>query len=491
MAIHGTMKAMFIGDLLIAHGLVTPADVAAALAHQKTQGGRLGDILIALGRVGSADLEAILKAAPEAPASLADTGLQLSDLVNLAIKAMYTSGAETPSAVVDILKLPNRIVMSILEHAKERKLVEVLGAASVRMTSELRYALTERGKHWAIDAIGQNQYVGPAPVSLATYWDRINRQRISNERIDRTAVERVFGGLEISASFIRQIGPAINSGRSILLYGPPGNGKTSIAERIGNVFNDVTYIPYCFEVEGQIIKVFDPAIHQTCQQKTGPSLKGTALRREDFDARWVPCRRPFIVAGGELTLEMLDLSFNPIAKFYEAPLHVKALGGIFMIDDFGRQIVSPETLLNRWIVPLERRIDYLKLHTGKSFSLPFDELVIFSTNLTPQDLMDPAFLRRIPYKLEIGAPSADQYRQIFLGLAGEMGIALSGETVDIIVTTLRDRSGIPLASYQPKFILEQMCAACKFEGVAPQFRPELLSEALSNLSVSGATRNAA
>ncbi len=482
---------MFIGDLLIAHGLVTPADVAAALEHQKLQGGRLGDVLISLGKLTSVDLEAVLQAAPPEPTSIAETGLAAADLMNLMLKAMYTGGGETASAIADIIKLPQRIVQLLMEQAQERKLLDVLGAAGIRAMSEFRYMLTERGKLWAADALNQNQYIGPAPVSLNAYRERINRQAITNERVDRAAIDRVFAGLAISSTFIQQIGPAINSGRAILLYGPPGNGKTTVAERVGEVFRDVVYIPHCFEVEGQIIKVFDPGVHRTFQQKPGQTLKGTAVRREDFDARWVPCRRPFIVAGGELTLEMLDLSFNPLAKFYEAPLHVKALGGIFMIDDFGRQIVSPEALLNRWIVPLERRVDYLKLHTGKSFSLPFDELVIFSTNLSPQDLMDPAFLRRIPYKLPIGAPSVAEYRQIFHTLSKAAGLAVSDEIIDIIITTLRDRGGMPLASYQPKFIVDQVRAACKFAGIPPQFRPELLTMALGNLSIVDETANAA
>ncbi len=256
--------------------------------------------------------------------------------------------------------------------------------------------------------MGRRRAVGRTSISARrrsrspTFVERIQRQRITNERVDQAAIEKAFGDLIISEEFIHRIGPAVNSGRSILLYGPPGNGKTSVAERIGSIFNDTIYIPYCFEVEGQIIKVFDPGIHKRIERKTDGAA---TLRRQDFDQRWVPCRRPFIVTGGELTLEMLDLSFNALAKFYEAPLHIKALGGIFTIDDFGRQLVSPEALLNRWIVPLESRVEYLKLHTGKSFSLPFDELVVFSTNLAPRDLMDPAFLRRIPYKLEIGGPT--------------------------------------------------------------------------------------
>jgi hypothetical protein len=469
---------MLIGDILVAEGLVTQEDVEAALELQRAHGGILGEHLIAMGRLAQADLDRVMKGAPPSLKNLEETGLTINDLLNLVSKAMY-NGAEMPSVIGGMLKLPVRVIHLLLEQAKERKMIDILGASGESVTSELRYALTEKGRQWAADAMAQNQYLGPAPVPLSAFVERIQRQRITNERVDRASIEKAFGDLIISDDFVHRIGPAVNSGRSILLYGPPGNGKTSVAERIGSLFNDTIYIPHCFEVEGQIIKVYDPGIHKRIE-KPGGEGRGT-LRRQDFDLRWVPCRRPFIVTGGELTLEMLDLSFNALAKFYEAPLHIKALGGIFTIDDFGRQLVSPEALLNRWIVPLGSRVEYLKLHTGKSFLLPFDELVVFSTNLAPRNLMDPAFLRRIPYKLEVGGPTPDEYRQIFKLVARGFEMEASDEVVDFVIHHLRVEHDFPLASYQPKFLVDQVRSACKFEGIPPQFRVDIVEMALGNL----------
>ncbi len=471
---------MLIGDVLVAQNLVTPEDIEAALERQRSQGGILGEHLIAMGKLDPADLERVMRSSPPSPRNIEETGLDLSDLLNLVAKAMY-SGAEMPSVIGGILKLPQRVIQLVLDEAKERKMVDVLGASGAAVTSELRFALTEKGRQWAGDALAQNQYIGPAPVPLEALVERIQRQRITNERVDQAAVKKVFGDMIVSEDFIHRIGPAINSGRSILLYGPPGNGKTSVAERIGSIFSDTIYIPYCFEVEGQIIKIFDSSVHKRIERNAEGATRGTTLRRENFDQRWVACRRPFIVTGGELTLEMLDLSFNAQAKFYEAPLHIKALGGIFAIDDFGRQLISPEALLNRWIVPLESRVEYLKLHTGKSFSLPFDELVVFSTNLAPRDLMDPAFLRRIPYKLEVGGPTPEEFRRIFKIVARVFEMDASDEIVEFVIRHLTVENDFPLASYQPKFLIDQVRAACKFEGIAPQFRKELVVTALANL----------
>jgi hypothetical protein len=275
----------------------------------------------------------------------------------------------------------------------------------------------------------------------------------------------------------------------MLLYGPPGNGKTSFAHALGTVFSDVIYVPYAITVEGQIIRFHDPSIHAVMRPtELSEEEEISFVRAEEYDARWVPCLRPCVITGGELTLEMLDLRYDATGHFYEAPLHLKALGGCFIIDDFGRQLVSPTNLLNRWIVPLENRVDYLKLHTGKSFSVPFEELVIFSTNLEPESLMDPAFLRRLPYKIEVGAPSEENYRRIFDKECARQGLTLPDGAFNMIVQKLRTEKGLELAAFQPKFIVDQVVATCRFMGQAPHFEPRFIEYALDNLRV---RRNAA
>ncbi len=475
---------MFIGDILVAHGLVTPADIRTALELQRTRGGALGDCLIQLERLTPEALEAVMRAAPPPPRSLAETGIPIPDLLSLMVKAMHASGEVTASAIGERLKLPPRAVQELFDEAEERRLLDLLGAVRQSGSTEIRYALTDKGVQWARTASDQNEYIGPAPVTLAAYREQILRQRLANERVTRARLDEALTGLVVPDVLVRELGPAVNSGRSVLLYGPPGNGKTTIGERIGNLFRDVIYIPYCFEVEGQIIRVFDPVVHRPLESQLQGDVEAVGLRREDLDHRWVACWRPLVITGGELTLDMLDLKFDPHAKFYEAPLHIRALGGVFLIDDFGRQLVSPTALLNRWIVPLESRVEYLKLHTGKTFQLPFDELVIFSTNLGPSSLMDPAFLRRIPYKIEVTAPTAEEYRSIFHAVARPIGLALDDATIDGVIAELRVRNDFPLASYQPRFIVDQILAQAKFEGAEAEARADYVSLALSNLHTS-------
>jgi energy-coupling factor transporter ATP-binding protein EcfA2 len=428
--------------------------------------------------ISEEQLNGILNRAPRAPETLEEMGVSAGELRKLLLKAMFAMEIKKVKHLVKLLKLQPRVVQALIDECVEDKLVEARGADG-GLASELRYALTSLGKERAAEALDACAYVGPAPVSLAAYARQIKIQEITNEKISRSQVDSAFEGLVIARDFIDNIGPAVNSGRSILLYGPAGNGKSTVAERVAQIFSNVIYIPYCFQVDGQIIKVFDPALHVEIDRKD--QLETPTIRRDNVDRRWVACERPVVVTGGELTLDMLDLQFSSQSRFYEAPLHVKALGGTFIIDDFGRQLARPEDILNRWIVPLQNRVDHMKLHTGKSFELPFDELIIFSTNMKPADLMDAAFLRRIPYKLETPAPSTEQFQEIFLAAAEGAALTIFEDDYNFMIKELLKRSNGKLACYQPGFIVDQVLCACKFEDAKPAIRRELLTRAIGNL----------
>jgi hypothetical protein len=368
--------------------------------------------------------------------------------------------------------------------AIDRKLLHALGMRNSNNPLDLAYTFTEEGKRFTLDALEQLRYAGPAPIDIEEFNFRVNLQKLTNELVTFERIRKSLGELTFEDAMIEQTGPAMNSGRAMLLYGPPGNGKTSVAHSLGSVFNDVIYVPYAISVEGQIIRFFDPSIHVPIAPSDSDDEGAVSfVRNAEFDARWVACKRPFVVTGGELTLEMLDLRYDETGHFYEAPLHVKALGGCFVIDDFGRQLVSPTNLLNRWIVPLENRVDYLKLHTGKSFSIPFEELVIFSTNLEPEDLMDGAFLRRLPYKIEVGSPSLPIFKRIFEKECARQGLPLSEEAFNVIVNKITKEKGLDLAAFQPRFIIDQVVATCRFMGQSAHFEPRFIDYALDNLRV--------
>ena len=474
---------MNLGDILVAKGMVSMDDISRALEHQREHGGRLGTSLVAMGILTEEQVTGVIGEAPQAPTKPEDTGIDPMFLLQLLIKGMYTDNLETPSQIVTELKLSGPIVSALLQDGMDRKLIEAVGSAATGVGSltEMRHALTKLGRDWALEALEQSQYFGPAPVSLDAFRERIDFQRISNEWVSRPMLEEAFDGLVVPDRFLSRLGPAINSGTAMLIYGPAGNGKTTIAEIVGKIFENVVYIPYCIEVDGQIIKVYDPVVHRSISGAAG-SESGLGVRRGRIDRRWVACYRPMVVTGGELTIDMLDLKFNNYARFYEAPLHIKALNGTFLIDDFGRQRVTPEEILNRWIVPLNSGVDYLTLHTGRSVQIPFDELVIFSTNLHPNDLMDPAFQRRIAYKLETVEPPVELFRTVFENMAAKQGLDLTDEVFNQVMDGIRGNEA-PLAYFQPKFIVEQVLASCKFEGVPPQFTAEHVDDALTNLFV--------
>ena len=474
-----------LGDILVAKGLISPSDVEQALDHQRDNGGRFGDCLVALGVVTEEQINEVLSVTPQAPHKLEDMDVEAMLLLQLMIKGIHQESFETPSQITDAMCLPNFIINELLQEAVERKLAEIVGQAATSVNAalaEMRYQLTRLGREWANESLDQSQYFGPAPVSLEAYQNRVALQRITNEWVSREDMKEAFKELVIPDRFLDRLGPAINSSTALLLYGPAGNGKTSIAEVIGEIFRNVVYIPHCFEVDGQIIKVFDPSVHKPIKGAGAGNAARPTIQREHQDKRWVPCHRPLVITGGELTLDMLDLKFSTISKFYEAPLQIKALNGIFVIDDFGRQRTAPEDILNRWIMPLNNRVDYLSLHTGKSFQVPFDELVIFSTNMHPNDLMDAAFLRRITYKLETVEPTEELFRLVFDNVARKEGIELSEEIYQQVLDDIRANDE-PLAYFHPQFIVSQVLSSCKFEGITPQFTPEIVHDAMLNLFV--------
>ncbi len=425
-------------------------------------------------------IAATIDAAPPIPGSIAETGISERNLLYLMLKFMHIEACETILDLAASMKLPRRLLQHLAEVAVQQRLIGATGATS-DLALSTRYALTEAGRNAAREALAQSLYIGPAPVSLATYREQIEKQRITNEMLDETALRRGFAGLVVPEQMIRRLLPAINAGRSVLLYGPPGNGKTTLSTRIAGLFKYPVYIPYAFEVAGQIIKVFDPQLHRPRAAETQTqATAGLGLQREMSDQRWVACSRPVVMTGGEMTLEMLDLQWNAEARFYDAPLHVKALNGMMLIDDFGRQKFAPNDLLNRWIVPMENQIDFMKLHTGAGFTLPFDVLLMFSTNLHPADLMDAAFLRRIQYKIKLFEPTHDEYRQIFSTVAQSRGLEFNDEVFNYVIKTL---TPFGVAYYQPRFICDHVLETCKSFNLPPRLTIELAHEALANLYV--------
>jgi len=473
-----------IGDLLIRGKVVTEEGVNRAIERQSIDGGRLGDCLIANGAITRQGLDDFLHRLPAEPASVEATGVDGPELMGLLMKLIYTSRLETVGQFADAIKLPYHITIDLVQMAIDRKLLMSLGARDGGNLGELAYALTDEGSRWTLELTSHAGYVGPAPVTLGDFTHQVNLQKLSNEVITYERIRKCAAALTLSDSMIEQCGPAINSGRAMLLYGLPGNGKTSLAHCLASVFDDVIYVPYAIVVDGQIIRVFDPSIHiaiDPAELKEDSSF--SLVRRDPFDLRWCACRRPFVIAGGELTLDLLDLRYDPSCHFYEAPLHMKAINGCFIIDDFGHQLISPVSLLNRWIVPLENRIDYLKLHTGKTFSIPFEVLIIFSTNLEPKDLMDGAFLRRLPYKIEVGTPSLEAFRKIFEKECAKAGLQLTREVFETIVYKIKTEKSAELACYQPKFIVDQVVAACRFMQQQTHFEARFISYAVDNLCV--------
>ena len=410
--------------------------------------------------------------APTRPTCLAEVGLTPDSVAALVLKWLY-AGEASGADLADHIRLPYALLEEIIEHARVERLVEVRSGGGMG-TAGYRYGLTDGGRDRTRQYLDACGYVGPAPVPLDQYRSYMTRLSETRVWVDRERVTTGLSPLVLSPQVVDQLGPAISARRALFLYGPPGNGKSVIGAGIGRVLGGDLYVPHAIDVDGQIITLFDPVNHVPVQVEEESQL----IRSSDAtDQRWTRIRRPVIAVGGELTLDMLDLTFHGATSYYEAPVQLKANGGVLVIDDFGRQRVPARDLLNRWIVPLEARTDYLTLHTGRKFEVPFDVLIVFATNLEPRSLADEAFLRRIPYKILAKNPTYDQFCCIFSQVCDGHGIAYDPAMVEHLRREHYVPRRIEMRGCHPRDLIDQVMNLCRYQNREPEITTELLDVA--------------
>ncbi|ANB35069.1 hypothetical protein M2324_002900 [Rhodovulum sulfidophilum] len=427
-------------------------------------------------------LQAPKLSGPPAPRSLAEMRLPMVMMRDILLKTVFRKALDAVSGIARAICLPVPVTQELVDLARSQKLLEATGTLHANSGGEMGYKLTEAGKACALDALTQSEYYGAMPVPLDVYAEQVRRQSIRNIRITRSRLTAAMGHLILPDALLDQLGPAVGAGRSILMYGPPGNGKSSISNGICDALEDLIQVPRAIEYAGQVITVYDPIVHSATEaQEEDP----TALRRATgrTDSRYVLCRRPTVITGGELSLSMLDLVYNPTARTYQAPLQLKATGGVFIVDDLGRQAEPPQALINRWIVPLEESRDILALQSGEKFEVPFDTLVIFSTNFHPNEIFDRAALRRIFFKIKLDGPCQEEFLKIFASVARRKEMPIDEDALIYLLREKYPTIDNVYANYQPVFLIDQMIAICDFEGLPRQMSPELIDRAWANMFV--------
>jgi predicted ATPase with chaperone activity len=417
-----------------------------------------------------------LPACPAAPATIEETGLSVELVTSLVLKSLHTGGAASGIELSKRIGLPFRTFEAILESLKKQLLCEIVGGSMIGGAA-FRYRLSEAGQRLAASLLAQNVYAGIAPVTMQQYRAYMEEfMRAASHRVTDEQVRAAFSHLVLDDSVLAELGPAVNFGHSIFIYGPPGNGKSVISAAVRTLLPGAIAIPYALEVEGNIIRFFDSAVHE-------PIPQAQRANGEHDDRRWIVCRRPMVSVGGELTLESLGLSHNPRTGVYRAPIQSLANGGVLVIDDFGRQRCAPHDLLNWWMVPLESRVEYLMLQSGEKFEMPFLALVIFSTNLKTSELVDEAFLRRIQYKICAKNPSPEHFMRIFERCCADSGLAFDRQMVENVITDFYRTHRIELRACQPRDLISQALTLADYRGLPRRLTPELLRAACASYFV--------
>jgi predicted ATPase with chaperone activity len=457
--------------------------------------GTLTDEVTLLGDAPPSDEEAIPVTgnayAPRVPTRWEDMGLDLPFVFDLILRTIYTRGQITGGELAHQMAVPFAVINPVFQAMRKQTLIDIVAQRGNSGDAGFVYEIKPpKGTSALQDAVDKTTYVGPAPVPFADYVESVLAQTVKKMVVTRRSIRKAFEDLVITENVFNEIGPAINSAQSIFFFGYPGNGKTSIAERITRLMGDSIYIPYAVEANGQIIKVYDPIQHTVVPDEDAQDVTETIIKKgAGFDQRFVRVKRPTIVVGGELTMPMLDLKYNAVGKFYEAPLQMKANGGIFMIDDFGRQQVRAMDLLNRWIVPLEKKYDYLNTTNGTKVEVPFDQLLIFSTNLDPNQLADEAFLRRIKFKIEIRDPDEQQFRRIWELVCKARRVEHDERGVDYLIQKWYRPTNRPFRMCQPRDILDQMMSIAKYNMERVNFSPDLIDAACATYFISAEQKN--